>query len=720
MNPTFISADTKNESTDRRFRFAQVRRIVGLAWPYRGTLALGLLFTVAFAGLHTLSLGAAFPVFKILLDEEGLPGWVDRSIAGERIGVTFAPPNAAGLTRVVHVSGGDDTAPPFEIDDAVGAPNNQPVQKALFDIARAPEGSDVALSVVSADGAARAVSVHVGESKFSQRLRLSAIGLLPSSMKTADEKQQVLIYILVCLVLAVLVANIFRYVGEVLIARCVLRSMMDVRAALYERSLHLPMSFFAGRQTSDLVTRFVQDIQEIQRGLMTLFGKFIREPIRAVFILVLAFTLDWRITLVMVVVAPLAVILFLMVGRSVKKANKKLLQAYGMMIGALTTSFQNLRVVKAYTAEDHERDRLRAVDWRMFRQQLKLARLQAFVSPMMETLAIMVGSFATVWLAGLVLNHELEISKFVALGVILSMLFDPLRKLTDVYVRVQRSTAGAERIFHVIDQPIEYDASSESVKIKPLENAIEFSDVSFTYEGADDPALQDISLTVSCGETIALVGPNGCGKTTLVSMLPRFFVPDSGTITYDGVDLQKADLPSLRKQIGLVSQESIVFAGTPSENISYGSPSTDGEQVREAARRASAEDFIQKIPGGYDASLGERGTTLSGGQRQRLAIARAIFRDAPILIFDEATSQIDSESELKIQEALKEFSKGRTTIIIAHRLSTIQFADRIVVMEGGRIIDAGKHAELFDRCSLYRTLCETQFVDKEATERRSD
>ncbi|MCH8147042.1 MAG: ABC transporter ATP-binding protein [Planctomycetes bacterium] len=711
MNPKLISADSKDKPADTRFRLGQVRRIVGLARPYRRTLALGLFFTVVYAGLHTLSLGAAFPVFKMLLEQEGLRGWADRSIAGERLGVVFAVPGRDESVRVVTVEGLADDAPnPLRPDEAVAPSDDGLIRDLLHQIAMAKTGEEVALTAIGNTGERRMQTVRVGELTWTMRARLWAADFLPPGADSPDQKLTVLTQILIVLVCAVAVASVFRYFGEILIARCVLRSMMDLRSALYDRSLHLPMSFFAGHQTADLVTRFVQDIQEIQRGLMTLFGKCVREPLKAVFILTLACMFDWRITLVMVVVAPLAVLMFLLIGKSVKKANRKLLQAYGLMIGALTTSFQNLRVVKAYTAEDIERERLRKVDWRMFKQQLKLAKLQAFISPMMETLAIGAGSLATVWLAGLVLREEMAISKFVGLGVILSMLFDPLRKLTDVYVRVQRSTAGAERIFNVIDQPVEYDETSEASKIGPLARAIEYVGVSFTYPGAEEAALKKVSLTISRGETIALVGPNGCGKTTLVSMLLRFFTPSEGKILYDDVDIRSADLPSLRKQIGLVSQEAIVFAGTPMENIAYGTGSSDEAGVRDAARRASADEFVGKIPGGFEAQLGERGTTLSGGQRQRLAIARAIFRDAPILIFDEATSQIDTESEQKIQAALKEFSKGRTTIIIAHRLSTIQFADRIVVMEAGRIIDSGLHAELFERCPLYRTLCETQFV----------
>jgi ABC-type multidrug transport system fused ATPase/permease subunit len=699
-------------------------RILALVRPYWKLLVAGLLATIAFASLHTVSISAAFPVFKILLEEEGLAGWMDRTIAGRRLGVEFAPltekePDTLRITKAAEdgilCPGGDC---PFEtINDVKG----RSAAALLHDLAHEETGSkarpffQVKATFVGEEPPrrVRTIQLELPAPEWDVRLLQRVGSLIPAGADV--NKLDTLKYLLVGLLITVVLANIFRYLGEVLISKAILRTMMKLRAVLYERSLRLSMSYFAGKPTADLVTRFVQDIQEIQRGLLTLFGKFIREPLRAVFIFGLAFVLDWRITLTMVVVAPIAVVIFLAVGRSVKKANKRLLEAYGMMIGALTASLQSLRVVKAYTAEDHERERLWQVDLRMFNHQLKLAKLRAFVSPMMETLAIVAASFVTLWLASRVLRHDLEMSTFVTLGVTLSVLFDPLRKLTDVYVRIQRATAGAERIFQVLDEPIEGDDSTARIELKPLEKGLDYVNVTFTYPGAEQPAVKNVSLSIEQGETVAIVGPNGCGKTTLVSMLPRLFDPDSGQIRYDGVDIREAAMKSLRTQIGLVSQEAIVFAGTPVENIAYGVPAAAESDAVDAAKHAFADEFISSIPGGYEADLGERGTTLSGGQRQRLAIARAIFRDAPILIFDEATSQIDTESELKIQTALKEFAKGRTTLIIAHRLSTIQFASRIIVMDSGRVIDTGTHEELFEGCPLYRNLCETQFITEPGT-----
>jgi subfamily B ATP-binding cassette protein MsbA len=710
MDPLLISADDRQRAPQSGFRAREFWRLLTLTRPYRRSLIVGLLATVAFAGLHTVGISGAFPVFQILLEEEGLHGWLNRTIAGHRLRVEFAAPTDADFVRVLKVhkespAYAEGARPGDELRDGGG----RPITDVLQELASMDGGRPVAALVGSAT-ASRPVELHPNAMEFHFRLLRWIGSCLPPDAPGA--KLRALVYILIGVVAVAVTSNGFRYVGETLIARAILRSLFDLRDKLYERTLHLPMTYFSGAQTADLVTRFVQDIQEIQRGLITLFGKAIREPLNAVFLLAFALTLDWRITLTMGVVVPLAVMVFWSVGRSVKKANRKLLQAYGAMIAALTASLQNLRVVKTYTAEEHERGRLDLVDRKMFRQQLRLAKLDAFLSPMMETLAIFTGSLLTVWLASRVLNHSLSLSKFATLGVALSMLFDPLRKLSDVYVRIQRSTAGAERIFQVLDHPVESDLAPGDLHVGPLERGLDFVNVCFTYPNASVPALKDVTLSIRRGETVAIVGPNGCGKTTLVSLLPRLFDPATGEVRYDGVDVRRATLGSLRRQISFVGQEAVIFEATPIENIAYGQSPIDRRRVEDASRRAYADEFIRAIPGGYDAVLGERGSTLSGGQRQRLAIARAIYRDAPILVFDEATSQIDTESEQKIQTALREFARGRTTIIIAHRLSTIQFADRLVVMDAGRIIDSGSHKELFDRCPLYRTLCETQFMNE--------
>lgn len=722
MDALYVSAESKDRPPTEPLRPRQLLRLVRLLGPYRGWLMVGLVFTTIFAGAHTLSIGGVFPVFNVLLEREGVHGWVHRTVAGDRLGGEFArvAEGNASVVRVVKVDRKGELAragvqPGEELAGADGVSIRDTLQKA----AQIEAGAPVPFELVSSagqEGENRRIELRPAKTDWKLRLLAWSLRWMPDDREdhgdaeaVARQKIKTLSVLLVSLVGLVVVANFFRYAGEVLMSRAVLRAMMDLREQLYDRTLQLPMSYFARQNTADVITRFVQDIQEIQRGLRTLFGKMIREPLRAAFILTMAFAINWRITLVMLVVVPLTLVIFFLVGRSVKKANTKLLQAYGRMIGALTTSLQNLKVVKAYTAERQEGDRLAQIDLHVYEQQYHLAKLEAFISPMVETLAVIAASIGTVWLAGRVLEEQLPFAEFAGLGIVLSVLFDPLRKLSDVYVRVKRSSSGAERIFAVIDHPVERELSAAEIDVGPLTECIEFDRVSFTYPGGMKPALHEVSLTIRKGETVAIVGPNGSGKTTLLSLLPRLYNPTEGAVRYDGLDLRRASLTSLRRQIGLVTQDSIVFEGTPAENITYGAGIEDEPRMLEAARRARAEEFIQQLNGAFAATLGERGTTLSGGQRQRLAIARAIFRNAPILVFDEATSQIDSESEADIQRALREFCRDRTTIIIAHRLSTIQFAARVVVMDDARIVDSGTHAELIERCKLYQALCETQF-----------
>jgi subfamily B ATP-binding cassette protein MsbA len=368
-------------------------------------------------------------------------------------------------------------------------------------------------------------------------------------------------------------------------------------------------------------------------------------------------------------------------------------------------------VVKGYGQENYERRRLFAVDHQVLLQQVKMGRIEAFASPTLETMGFIAVMLAILYFGRGVLAQgaEEKLPDFLAMVVCLGAMFDPIRKLSTVYPKIQRANAAADRVFELLDSPSEDDQDEGRPKLGPIRESVEIENVKFTYPEANRPALRGVSLKVSKGETVALVGPNGSGKTSLVSLLPRFFPFQEGRILIDGQDITQVSLQSLRQQFSLITQESVLFPDTIRANIAYGSQQATDAEVKDAACKAFADEFIQQLPKGYDTVIGERGATLSGGQRQRLAIARAILKNAPILIFDEATSQVDPESEKKIHDALDAFLRGRTAFVIAHRYATISEADRIAVMDDGQIIAVGTHEALLGSCQLYRRLYETQF-----------
>jgi subfamily B ATP-binding cassette protein MsbA len=450
-------------------------------------------------------------------------------------------------------------------------------------------------------------------------------------------------------------------------------------------------------------------------------GKMVREPAKMIVCLIGAALISWRLLLLSLVIAPLAAILIRWLARTLKRANRRAMEEMARLYNTLEEAFRGIKIVKSFTMERQERNRFHLNSKQYYKKAMRIARYDALAHPLIEMLGILIIALALLAGAWLVLRGEthlfgirmssrpLDHGMLVLFYSFLLGAADPARKLSDVFTQIQRAAAASDRIHAMLDREPKVRDPERPRPLPRHHKHLVFEQVEFAYVPGR-PILRDVNLRIEFGETIAVVGPSGCGKSTLASLIPRFADPDGGVIRLDGVPLDEVRVRNVRSQIGLVTQEPVLFDDTVLNNIRYGSPHATAEQVFQAAKQAHAHRFIeQELPCGYDSHVGPMGCQLSGGQRQRIALARAILRDPAILILDEATSQIDLESEQLIQKVLEQFVRGRTALIITHRLGVMSLANRIVVMREGRIVDVGTHEELSTRCGFYRRLYEIQF-----------
>ncbi|MBN2296335.1 MAG: ABC transporter ATP-binding protein [Pirellulales bacterium] len=523
------------------------------------------------------------------------------------------------------------------------------------------------------------------------------------------------------LLLGTIVKDVFLICNTILVARLGHLATFDLRKIFYRNILRMDMARFNKEGTSDLMSRFTFDMGQLAEGLVVLFGKMVREPIKAIVCLVGAACICWRLLILSLVVAPLAGLLINWLAKTLKRANRKAMEEMAQLYNTLQETFRGIKIVKAFTMERHERWRFHNNSKNYYRKAMKIARYDSLTRPVTEVMGVITICLALLAGAYLVLSNEthlfgvrmsarpLSLAQLLTFYGLLAGMADPFRKLSEVFARLQRASAAADRIYKMIDRENKVLNPSQPVAMQRHRQDLVFDGVDFSYE-PDKPILKSVDLQIKFGETVALVGPNGCGKSTLANLIPRFADPKAGEIRLDGINLRDARIRDVRGQIGLVSQETLLFDDTIENNIRYGSPQATHEQVVEAAKQAYAHQFIEnELDDGYQTVVGPLGSRLSGGQRQRIALARAILHDPAILILDEATSQIDLESEQLIQRALEQFVRGRTAVIITHRMSILAMADKIVVMEDGVILGVGTHEELLGQCGLYNRLYSIQF-----------
>ena len=485
----------------------------------------------------------------------------------------------------------------------------------------------------------------------------------------------------------------------------------DLRDEVYSHILWQPLGFFSKFQIGNIISRITNDINALNTTLNTNFTRIIREPFVIFIFISILVSISWQLTLVSLLVIPLTGILISKIGQSLKRKSKRVQERIADITTIIEETISGIKIVKAFSMERYESGKFEHKTQEHFRAAFRQSRLNRLSSPVSETLGIGI-MVAVLWFGGrLVLSGELISSEdFIRFLAVLFSVMAPIKSLGQLNNEVQISLASAKRIFTILDQPVEVIDQPGAVDKKQFDNLVEYEQVSFRYTPTDDQVLTNVDLSAKKNQKIALVGSSGAGKTTIVNLLPRFFDVTEGSIKIDGIDIREMKMSGLRSMMGIVTQEVILFNDTVANNIAYGMSDYGMDRIEKAARLANAYDFIMELPAGFETMIGEKGMRLSGGQRQRISIARAILKNPPILIFDEATSSLDSESERQIQEAIDNLMKDRTVFIIAHRLSSIIKSDRIIVLENGRIIDSGTHSELLERSKRYKYLYDLQFA----------